>query len=250
MDDTRLADGIPTLKTDWWNYGGLTRDVSLVEVPEHYIDEFDLHLKRGTKNEIEGWVHVQGAPVGQRSKSQWKKAVNPVPPRGKTDADGKAHIHVVNDKLQLWSPEHPVLYHVTLSAGEDKLEDEIGFRTIEIRGTQILLNGQPIFLKGINAHAEAPYRTGRAYSEKDAETLLGWVHELGANFVRLAHYPHSERMDAPCRSHGHPGVVRNSCLLDCHFADTAVLNKAESQLSEMIRRDRDKASVILWSVAN
>jgi len=100
----------------------------------------------------------------------------------------------VDAKLQLWSPEHPVLYRVVLAAGEDRLEDEMGFRTIETRGTTILLNGQPIFLKGISVHAEAPYRTGRAFSEQDAEALLGWVHELGGNYVRLAHYPHSERM--------------------------------------------------------
>ena len=49
VDNTRLADGIPTRQTDWWNYGGLTRDVSLVEVPEQFIDDFDLHLKRGSE---------------------------------------------------------------------------------------------------------------------------------------------------------------------------------------------------------
>lgn len=61
VDNTRLRDGVPTLKTDWWNYGGLTRDVSLLQVPKKYIDDFDLHLQRGSKNEIAGYVHVQGA---------------------------------------------------------------------------------------------------------------------------------------------------------------------------------------------
>jgi beta-glucuronidase len=250
VDNTRLADGIPTLKTDWWNYGGLTREVSLVEVPEKYIDDFDLHLKRGTKNEIEGWVHVESAPAGTAIKLTMESGGQASEVEGKTDSDGRAQIHLVNNKLLLWSPEHPVLYHVTLAAGEDKLEDEIGFRTIEVRGTEIRLNGQPIFLKGINAHAEAPYRTGRAYSEKDAETLLGWVHELGGNFVRLAHYPHSERMTRLADQMGIMVWSEIPVYWDCHFADPAVLSKAESQLSEMIRRDRDKAAVILWSVAN
>jgi beta-glucuronidase len=250
VDNTRLADGIPTLKTDWWNYGGLTREVSLVEVPEHFIDEFDLHLKRGTKNELEGWVHVEGAPAGTEIKIAMEAGGQATTAAEKTDAAGKAQIHLLKEKLQLWSPEHPVLYHVTLAVGEDKLEDEIGFRTIETRGTEILLNGQPIFLKGINAHAEAPYRTGRAYSEKDTETLLGWVHELGANFVRLAHYPHSERMTRLADRMGILVWSEIPVYWDCHFSDSAVLNKAESQLSEMIRRDQDKASVILWSVAN
>src|SRR5271165_3431607 len=179
VDSTRLADGVPTLKTDWWNYGGLTREVSLVEVPDRYIDEFDLHLKRGTRNEIEGWVHVVGAPTGSEIKVTLEKEGRSAGITAKTGEDGRAQIHLVDANLQLWAPEHPVLYRVLLMAGEDRLEDEMGFRTIEARETQILLNGQPIFLKGISVHAEAPYRTGRAFSEQDAETLLGWVHEIG-----------------------------------------------------------------------
>jgi beta-glucuronidase len=64
VDNIRLADGIPTLQTDWGNYGGITRDVSLIEVPDQFIDDFDLHLRRGSKIVIEGWVHLEGAPNG------------------------------------------------------------------------------------------------------------------------------------------------------------------------------------------
>jgi beta-glucuronidase len=250
VDSTRLADGVPTLKTDWWNYGGLTREVSLVEVPDRYIDEFDLHLKRGTTDEIEGWVHVVGATTGSEIKVTLEKEGRSTGITAKTEQDGKAQIHLVDANLQLWAPEHPLLYRVILTAGEDRLEDEMGFRTIETRGTQILLNGQPIFLKGISVHAEAPYRTGRAFSEQDAETLLGWVHELGGNYVRLAHYPHSERMTRLADRMGILVWSEIPVYWECHFEDPVVLSKAKSQLSEMIRRDRDKASVILWSVAN
>ncbi len=250
VDNKRLADGVPTLKTDWWNYGGLTREVSLVEVPERYIDEFDLHLRRGTTDEIEGWVHVVGAPAGSEVRVALEKDGQSAVVTGETETDGRARIHLQVEKLQLWSPEHPALYRVTLKAGEDTLEDEMGFRTIETRGTEILLNGQPIFLKGINVHAEAPYRTGRAYSEEDLETLLGWVHELGGNFVRLAHYPHSERMTRLADRMGILVWSEIPVYWACQFEDPVVLGKAQSQLSEMIRRDRDKASVILWSVTN
>jgi len=82
-------------------------------------------------------------------------------------------------RLERWSPETPKLYEVQLRAGQDVMEDLIGFRTIETRGTEILLNGKSIFLRGVCIHAEAPYRTGRANSDKDAETLLGWAKELG-----------------------------------------------------------------------
>ena len=60
VDSTRIADGVPTLKTDWYNYGGLTRDVSLVTVPASFIDDFELHLDRATRSSIEGYVHVEG----------------------------------------------------------------------------------------------------------------------------------------------------------------------------------------------
>jgi beta-glucuronidase len=247
VDDTRFADGVPTLKTDWWNYGGLTREVSLVEVPQQFIDEFDLHLKKGTRDEIEGWIHVAGAPAGTEVRFDLNDRGHST---GKTDENGKAAISLKEPGLRLWSPASPVLYRVMLSAGDDHLEDEIGFRTIETRGTQILLNGQPIFLKGICIHAEAPARTGRAYTEQDAETLLGWAHELGANYVRLAHYPHSERMTRLADRMGILVWSEIPVYWAVHFDDPAVLQKAESQLTEMIRRDRDKASIVLWSVAN
>jgi beta-glucuronidase len=126
----------------------------------------------------------------------------------------------------------------------------MGLRTIEVRGTQILLNGQPIFLRGVAVHAEAPYRTGRAVTEQDVTTLLGWAKELGCNYVRLAHYPHDQRMT---RAADRMGVLVWSEIpvyWAVHFEDPATLKKAQAQLTEMIRRDRDKASVILWSVAN
>jgi beta-glucuronidase len=250
VDDTRSANGIPTLETDWWNYGGVTGDVSLVEVPEKFIDEFDLHLKKGTRNTIEGWAHVEGATVGTEVTLDFQEEEHPVRASGKTDEEGRVGLQVVDEGLRLWSPDHPALYRVTLASGEDRLNDEIGFRSIETRGTQILLNGEPIFLKGINMHAEAPVRGGRAYSEQDAEMLLGWAHELGANFVRLAHYPHNERMTRLADRMGLMVWSEIPVYWACRFEDPAVLRNAESQLSEMIRRDRDKASVILWSVAN
>jgi len=76
VDNTRLADGVPTLKTDWWNYGGLHRDVSLVEVPQQFIDDYDLHLSRKDHATIEGWVHVEGAPAG--SSAGWGVNVSPL----------------------------------------------------------------------------------------------------------------------------------------------------------------------------
>jgi beta-glucuronidase len=248
VDNTRHEDNVPTLETDWWNYGGLTREVSLIEVPDQFIDQYDLHLSRTEDNEIEGWVHVVGSPSGQKAEVE-------IPELGaKTSAaigeDGRTAIHFSVHGLQRWSPETPKLYKVTVRAGQDSVEELMGFRTIETRGTQILLNGKPMFLHGVDIHAEAPYRTGRAYSDKDAETLLGWAKELGCNFVRLAHYPHDETM---LRTADRMGVLVWSEIpvyWALQFDNPKVLAKAEQQLEEEINTSRNHASIILWSMAN
>jgi beta-glucuronidase len=251
VDNTRHADGVPTLQTDWWNYGGLTRDVSLVEVPQQFIDDYDLHLSRVDHSLIEGYVHVEGAPSGT------VVTVSVPELNAKTqavvDTNSRAAISLPIKSLSAWSSENPKLYKVEISTAgptADKTEDEIGFRTIETRGTQILLNGKPVFLRGISIHAEAPYRTGRAYSQQDVDTLLGWAKELGCNYVRLAHYPHDERMT---RTADRLGLMVWSEIPDywaLQFDNPAVLAKSKQQLTEMIRRDRNKASIVLWSVAN
>lgn len=248
VDATRIPDGIPTVQTDWFNYGGLTRDVSLVSVPKAFIDEYDLHLKRGSENTIEGWIHVESGQAGQEvTVSLPELKVNTT---AKLDETSKAAVSFQASQLQPWSPSNPKLYRVDLRTGEDALSDDIGFRTIEVKGDQILLNGKAVAMRGMSVHAEAPYRTGRAYSEKDAETLLGWAQDLGANYLRLAHYPHDERMTRLADRKGIMIWSEVPVYWACQFDNPAVYDKAKQQLTEMIRRDRNKASVVLWSVAN
>ncbi|HKD59159.1 MAG TPA: glycoside hydrolase family 2 TIM barrel-domain containing protein [Terracidiphilus sp.] len=248
VDNTRHEDNVPTLETDWWNYGGLTREVSLIEVPEAFIDQYDLHLSRTEDGVIEGWVHVAGAQASEKVEVEIPDL------HGKTSAatgsDGRAQIHFNVNGLERWTPENPKLYQVKIRAGDDLIDELMGFRTIETRGTEILLNGIPIFLRGISIHAEAPYRTGRAYSDKDAETLLGWAKELGCNFVRLAHYPHDETMLRAADRMGLLVWSENPVYWALQFDNPNVSAKAEQQLSEEINTSRNHAAIILWSMAN
>ena len=248
VDSTRIADGVPTLKTDWYNYGGLTRDVSLVTVPQSFIDDFDLHLDRATRSRIEGYVHVEGAQAGMPVTVDLPAAK--LHAEGVTEADGRVAISLPAAGLTLWTPETPKLYRVVLKAGEDTLTDEMGFRTIETTGTKILLNGKPIVLHGVCIHAEAPFRSGRVNNDKDVATLLGWVKELGGNFVRLAHYPHDQRMTRAADRMGILVWSEVPVYWAVQFEKEDVFAKSQQQLHEEIRRDRDKASVILWSIAN
>ena len=248
VDNTRLEDGVPGLETDWWNYGGLTREVSLIEMPEAFIDQYDLHLNRGEGSVIEGWVHVMDSQPGTKVEVEIRELGAKA--SATTGDDGRAPVHFDVKGLERWSPEKPKLYKVQVRAGEDSINELMGFRTIETRGTEILLNGKPIFLQGIAVHAEAPHRTGRAWSDKDAETLLGWAKELGCNYVRLVHYPHDETM---LRAADRMGILvwsENPVYWALDFDNPKVLAKAEQQLDEEMNTSRDHASIILWSMAN
>ena len=248
VDNTRHEDGVPTLETDWWNYGGLTRSVSLIEVPAAFIDQYDVHLSRGEGSLIEGRVHVEGAQPGAKVDVEIPE-LNAKTTAG-ADKIGWFFFQMKVEGLERWSTETPKLYKVILRAGQDSIEEKIGFRTIETRGTEILLNGKPIFLRGISVHAEAPYRTGRANTDKDAETLLGWAKELGCNFVRLAHYPHDESMLRAADRMGLLVWSENPVYWALEFDNPKVLAKAEQQLDEEIGTSRNHASIILWSMAN
>jgi beta-glucuronidase len=248
VNNQRKRDGVPTLNTDWWNYGGLTRDVSLIETPETYIDEYSLQLQRGGGSTVAGWVHVVGAAGG--TPVTVDIAALKLTQTASTDAQGRATFSLNAPNLQRWSPQNPKLYDVELTAANDHLKDEIGFRTIDVQGDNILLNGKPVFLRGVSIHAEAPFRSGRAWSEQDAETLLGWAKDLGVNFVRLAHYPHDERMTRLADRMGIMVWSEVPVYWMIEWENPATLANATNQLQEMIRRDRNKASVVLWSVAN
>lgn len=247
VDDKRHSDAIPPTITDWWNYGGLTRDVKLIDEPETYVEDYFVQLEKGSRSRVAGWVRVNG------SRKQQKFAIR-IPEAGagatvETDANGYARFEFPAT-LTLWAPENPKLYDVSIEGETDGVQDRIGFRSIEVSGQKILLNGKPVFLRGISMHAEAPFRAGRVFSEADARTLLGWAKELGCNFVRLAHYPHNE---SEIRLADRMGLLVWSEIpvwQDINFGNPATLANAGNQLQEMITRDHNRASVILWSISN
>lgn len=247
VDDKRLRDGVPTVNTDWWNYGGITRDVNLVEVPETFIRDYFIQLAKGSTDNICGWVQLDGKSLKQNIKIK-------IPETGvdeniKTDGKGCVTFRV-KSKLTLWSPESPKLYDVVIESSTDTVKDKIGFRSIETKGSKILLNGKEIFLRGISIHEEAPLRSGRAYTKEDAQILLGWAKELGCNFVRLAHYPHNENMIREAERLGVLIWSEIPVYWTILWDDKSVFANASNQLNENITRDKNRAPIILWSVGN
>ena len=247
VNDSRERSLVPALTTDWWNYGGITRPVTLVEVPQTFIQDYVVQLDKGSTRNIKGWVQLSGPKLQQRITIR-------IPEAGfsqefQTDAKGRADVSF-NAHLALWSPENPKLYKVEIASETDQVTESIGFRSIEAKGTDILLNGEPVFLRGINLHEEAPLRPGRAWSDDDAKTLLTWAKELGCNFVRLAHYPHNEAMLRMADQMGVMVWAEVPVYWNIQWENPQTLHNAENQLQEMITRDHNRAALIIYSVAN
>jgi beta-glucuronidase len=247
-DNTRKADEIPTVNTDWWNYGGITRDVLLAELPDTYITEYKVQLAKGSLKRIEGFVQLAGP-------NKASKVTVSIPEAGisttvQADASGRAAISIPVSQMRYWTPEQPKLYTVELSGAGDKVSDKIGFRTIETRGQDILLNGKSIFLRGISVHDENPLIPGRLRGQGDMRMMLQWAKEMNANYVRLAHYPHSEEMVRLADEMGLLVWAEVPVYWTISWNNPDTFNNANTQLTDLMTRDRNRASVIVWSIGN
>ncbi len=247
VDNSRKVESVPTLNFDWWNYGGITRDVMLVDVPSTYVEDYSLQLLSMEGRRIGFSVKLNNAEAG-------RDVVLSIPELKlnktlKTDADGNASI-AMKAKPQLWSPENPKLYKVSITMDGETINDEIGFRKIETRGKQILLNGEQVFLRGISIHEEKAYGGGRANGNEDARLLLSWAKDLGCNYVRLAHYPHNEWMVREAERQGIMVWSEIPCYWTVAWTNPNTLQNARNQLKEMIGRDHNRANIIIWSIAN
>jgi len=246
-DNTRKPEAVPTVNTDWANYGGITRSVQLIETENTFIQDYYIQLNQSVKDVVTGWVRLNGNQRQQRVTIQIPGA--DISHHVSTDSDGFSSFTFPTE-LRKWSDTDPYLYNVGVTAETDEITDQIGFRTIETDGTDILLNGEPIFLRGVNIHEEAPYRTGRAYNIDDARTLLNWVEEMNGNFVRLSHYPHNEHMVREAEKRGILIWSEVPLYWMIQWDNPETLENARNQLSEMIHRDKNRAAVILWGMSN
>ncbi|OGV10960.1 MAG: beta-glucuronidase, partial [Ignavibacteria bacterium RIFOXYB2_FULL_36_7] len=247
VDNKRSREFVPTVNTDWWNYGGITRNVFLVEVPQTYIKDYFIQLDKNSNDEISGWIKLDGERLKQKVDIKIPELRKEISIN--TDENGLGKFTFSTQPI-LWSPENPKLYDVKISSERDSISDKIGFRRIETKDGKILLNGKPIFLRGISCHEEAPIRGGRANSKEDAETILKWVKELNGNFIRLAHYPHRENFIRVADEMGILVWSEIPVYWTILWDNKETFRNAENQLTEMITRDKNRASIILWSVAN
>ncbi|HEY6975923.1 MAG TPA: glycoside hydrolase family 2 TIM barrel-domain containing protein [Chitinophagaceae bacterium] len=248
VDNTRHKESVPTLNFDWWNYGGITRDVVLAEMPGTFINDYKIQLAKGDLKTITGYIQLDGTHSSQKINIQIPEAGLQI--TAITNANGKANFSLPVKNLTYWTPENPKLYDVFIGSETDTVKEHIGFRTIETKGKDILLNGKSIFLRGICLHEENPLIPGRPRSKGDLKMLLEWGKELNCNFIRLAHYPHNEYTSQLADEMGLMLWEEVPVYWDIDWTNDSTFNNAKNQLSELIARDKNRASVIIWSIGN
>ncbi len=246
-NNRRTKDAIPAMSFDWWNYGGITRDVMLVSVPEVYVEDYFIRLDKHESDLIHASVQLSGKVSQEVTVDIPELKVSRTV---QTDSEGRASVSFRVKRLQRWSPDSPKLYDVTVSSGADRVQEQIGFRNIEVRGTEILVNGVPTFMRSVSFHEEIPQRRGRAFSQADAVMLLSEAQALGVNMIRLAHYPQNEYTVRLAEKMGIILWQEIPIWQGIDFEDDSTRAKAQGMLSEMIRRDRNRCAVGFWGVAN
>ena len=211
VNNTRGKDYVPTVNTDWWNYGGITRPVTLVEVPETFIQDYSVQLEKGSTRQIKGWIQLNGKQLQQKVTIRIAEAgVNKTL---QTDAAGRAEFSFEAD-LTLWSPESPKLYKVEIASETDHLTDQIGFRSIRVQGTDILLNGKSVFLRGINIHEEAPMRSRTSMERRRRADPAGLGERAGVQLCAAGALSAQRSHDTNGRPDGNYGVGGSAGLLD------------------------------------
>jgi beta-glucuronidase len=250
VDARRSPLRIPMDNSDWIFYGGIYRDVFLYRLPPVYIKDWFVRLAKDGGIDADVFVSGDGTVSGT--------ALLEIPDlgiraEGAVQA-GKAFFHSTV-KPERWGPENPKLYDVSisLSAGDgragDHIRDRIGFREIAVQGTEIFLNGKKIFLKGVCVH-EDHIALGKTTSEDIIRRTIQDLKEMNGYYLRLAHYPHDARFAKIADEEGVLLWEEVPVYWAVAFDNPIVYEDAENQLSELILRDRNRASVIIWSIGN
>ncbi|TCR69617.1 glycoside hydrolase family 2 TIM barrel-domain containing protein [Bosea sp. BK604] len=245
VENRRRADRVPMHHFDWFNYGGLYREVELLRLPATFIRQAAIALVPGSGFRAIAMTVKLSDPVDG-------SAVITIPELGVeasvaiTAGEGRLTLEAAP---QLWSPASPKLYEVEIRHGADLWRDRVGFREIRTEGTTILLNGEPIFLAGACVH-EDDVTLGKTSNEADIRRRIRHARELGANFLRLAHYPHHELVALIADEEGLLLWAEIPVYWAIDFGNAETYADAENQLLELVARDINRASIVMWGVGN
>ena len=246
-DNTLNKSSVPTQKTDWWPWGGIVGDVYILETPKKFIQNAYLQLNPENFSEALFNVEMNQELSGQRivleiPELQFKDEFL-------TNATGfiKENIKIAP---QLWSPDDPKLYEVIISTDQEIISDEIGFRSIKVKGQNIYLNNSEIQFKGISMHSEPIGIPGPAFSKEHFQDLLLTAKDLNINFIRAAHYPYTRHLAKVADRLGLMLWEEVPVYWNIDWDNSETLNIATNQITRLVQRDQNRASVVVWSVAN
>jgi beta-glucuronidase len=245
VDSTRRNNQVPALDTDWFNYGGIYRDIELIRVPKVHVKEFKIALEPDSNfRKIRVFVRMSEEITGTAILTIRELGIEKeIPVLG-----GRGEL-LFEAEPEVWSPENSKLYDVELSCEGDEVRDRVGFREIRVKGMDIVLNGKPVFLHGISCHEDS-VPNGKGLTDEERIENIRIAKELGCNFMRVAHYPHHERMAQLADELGILLWEEVPVYWNIHFDSEDTYQDAENQLKELIHRDYNRASVIIWSVGN
>lgn len=256
----RWCDGTYLEDQDFWRFSGISRDVFIEAVNRKHIEDIEIQAEAdGSLNwEIRTSKGVKSVKVRLVEKNLEWTATIPVTQSGSSVIFSSSAL--VPD-VRKWTAETPSLYTITveclaLEGLVDNAELKIGFRTIEIDGGVLKINGERVLFKGVNRHEMNPY-TGYVVSKENMERDVRIMKSLNFNAVRTSHYPNDPYWyelcdkyglyvvdEANVESHG-MGYDTTSLASDPQYA-AAIMDR----VSRMVKRDRNHPSVIFWSLGN
>jgi len=246
VNDARTLDRVPMRNTDWFNYGGIYRDIGLFRLPASFIRDFKVQL---VPDGTYGRIKFEMAVDGPASDGEARVEIPELQIAAWMRIEGGRGELTVAARPERWSPDTPRLYSVSAAYGGDRVEERVGFRQIGTAGTDILLNGKRIFLRGVCVH-EDDAQCGKVSDEADIRRRFAHAKELGCNFLRLAHYPHTELAASIADEVGLMLWEEIPVYWAIDFTNQSTYADAENQLLELIKRDQNRVSVIIWSVGN
>ena len=243
----------PPATFDFFPFCGIQRPVLLYALPRAAIADITV------TTEIEGAdgrVRVRVTQAGDDS------AKVRVALRGTSSSaeaaflGGNATVELSVPAAHFWSPASPYLYDLIVElVRDDKTLDRytlpIGIRTIKIDGDTLLLNGQPIYLRGFGRHEDFPV-IGRGFMPAVIVKDYAMLQWLGANSFRTTHYPYSEQMMDLADRLGFL-VIDETPAVGLFFAEDGLARRLQlcrQYVQELVARDKNHPSVIIWSLAN
>ena len=274
----RWSDGSYIEDQDFWRLSGIYRDVFLFATPKVHIRDFEAKgdlsddLQQGVLK-VKAFLHNYGpksakgfylqAAIYDRDGTQIGKQLVPMNAKKmKPGSEIMTSIDIPIESPKLWSAEHPHLYTTTLSLMDKNYQEveavscKTGFRKLEIKNGQFLLNNKAIYLKGVNRHEVDPVR-GRAITEESMHQDLMLMKQHNINAVRTSHYPNQTRWYELCDEYG-IYVIDEANVESHHLWNKAIYvgelpvwKKALVDRGEsMVYRDRNHPSIIMWSMGN